>query len=151
MYAAPALLLPRPRTATPLTANRDDAPPTDAWAATELRAKGWFSEVVCRTFPDPHRAREKIWVPFLQKQCACVRPQPSPPPLGPRLSRCWWGAQDANTVLVGHSSGAVAAMRLLEKTPLLGAVLVSACHTDLGDAGERACAPHTANLPTLPT
>ena len=51
--------------------------------------------------------------------------------------------QDANTVLVGHSSGAVAAMRLLEKTPLLGAVLVSACHTDLGDAGERACAPHT--------
>ena len=45
-------------------------------------------------------------------------------------------------MLVGHSSGAVAAMRLLEKTPLLGAVLVSACHTDLGDAGERACAPH---------
>ena len=56
--------------------------------------------------------------------------------------------QDANTVLVGHSSGAVAAMRLLEKTPLLGAVLVSACHTDLGDAGERACAPHA--LPTFP-
>ena len=49
-----------------------------------------------------------------------------------------------------QSSGAVAAMRLLEKTPLLGAVLVSACHTDLGDAGERACAPHTANLPALP-
>ena len=131
-------------------------PPADAWAATELRAKGWFSEVVCRTFPDPHRAREKIWVPFLQKQCACVRPQPSPPPLGPRLCSAQLMVaagctQDANTVLVGHSSGAVAAMRLLEETPLLGAVLVSACHTDLGDAGERACAPHTANLPTLPT
>ena len=79
-------------------------------------------------------------------------PPAQPPPLGPWLSSAQLGgAQDANTVLVGHSSGAVAAMRLLEKTPLLGAVLVSACHTDLGDAGERACAPHTANLPTLPT
>ena len=53
-------------------------------------------------------------------------------------------------MLVGHSSGAVAAMRLLEKTPLLGAVLVSACHTDLGDAGERACAPHTDATTAFP-
>ena len=29
-------------------------------------------------------------------------------------------------------------MRLLETQPLAGCVLVSACHTDLGDAGERA-------------
>ncbi len=29
-------------------------------------------------------------------------------------------------------------MRLLEDQPLLGAVLVSSCHTDLGDANERA-------------
>ncbi len=62
------------------------------------------------------RAREKIWVPFLQRQCAC----------------------DADTIVIGHSSGAVACMRLLESTRLRGAVLVSACHTDLGDAGERA-------------
>ena len=62
------------------------------------------------------RAREKIWVPYLQGQCAC----------------------DADTIVIGHSSGAVACMRLLESTQLRGAVLVSACHTDLGDAGERA-------------
>ena len=86
MYVA-AARAPSPR--LPPGANcphpTDARAPADAWAATELRAKGWFSEVVCRTFPDPHRAREKIWVPFLQKQCACVRPQPSPSPLGPRL------------------------------------------------------------------
>eukprot|EP01046_Picozoa_sp_COSAG06_P085827 COSAG06_NODE_32490_length_505_cov_0.921182_2_plen_124_part_01 len=88
------------------------------WAADEFRATGWFSEVICRSFPDAHRAREKVWVPFLQRQCAC----------------------DGSTILIGHSSGAVACMRLLERpgTQLLGAVLVSACHTDLGDAGERA-------------
>ncbi len=55
-------------------------------------------------------------MPFLQQQCAC----------------------DANTIVVGHSSGAVACMRLLESTRLRGAVLVSACHTDLGLASERA-------------
>ena len=44
----------------------------------------------------------------------------------------------ADTVVVGHSSGAVAAMRLAEETPVAALVLVSACHTDLGDPGERA-------------
>ena len=63
------------------------------------------------------------------------------------------GATTIPNVIFGalNLTEVTAAMRLLEKTPLLGAVLVSACHTDLGDAGERACAPHTANLPTLPT
>ena len=45
---------------------------------------------------------------------------------------------DESTVLIGHSSGAVAAMRLLETNPLAGALLVSACHTDLGNAHEAA-------------
>jgi len=48
---------------------------------------------------------------------------------------------DSNTVVVGHSSGAACAMRLLETVPerpmLLGCVLVAACHTDLGDESER--------------
>jgi predicted alpha/beta hydrolase family esterase len=43
-----------------------------------------------------------------------------------------------DTILVGHSSGAVAAMRLAEETVVGGLVLVSACHSDLGDEGERA-------------
>ncbi|CAM9526947.1 unnamed protein product [Choristocarpus tenellus] len=43
-----------------------------------------------------------------------------------------------DSIVVGHSSGAVAAMRLLETDKLGGVVLVSACHTDLGNANERA-------------
>src|SRR5690606_22490502 len=44
---------------------------------------------------------------------------------------------DAETVLVGHSSGAVAAMRYAENHRLKGIVLVGACYTDLGMEEER--------------
>ena len=44
---------------------------------------------------------------------------------------------DEHTIIIGHSSGAVAAMRLAEKQPVLGIVLVAACHTDLGMKSER--------------
>jgi pimeloyl-ACP methyl ester carboxylesterase len=44
----------------------------------------------------------------------------------------------SGTVVVGHSSGAEAAMRLAETTKLRAIVLVSACHTDLGIESERA-------------
>ncbi len=72
-------------------------------------------EVVNRTFPDNVRARAGVWLPFLDSLGA-----------------------DERTVLVGHSSGAVAAMRYAETHRLLGSVLVGPCHTDLGDADERA-------------
>lgn len=72
-------------------------------------------EVVNCTFPDNVRARASVWLRFLETL----------------------GADD-NTVLIGHSSGAVAAMRYAETHRLLGSVLVGVCHTDLGDAGERA-------------
>lgn len=42
-------------------------------------------------------------------------------------------------VVVGHSSGALLAMRLLEgERKIKGAVLVACAHTDLGDENERA-------------
>ncbi|KAF0698177.1 Aste57867_11162 [Aphanomyces stellatus] len=85
-----------------------------AWLAEELRARG--VEVVLRDMPDPLGARESIWLPFVRDVMKC----------------------DENTVVVGHSSGAEAAMRLAETTTLLGMVLVAACVTDLGDEGERA-------------
>ena len=81
----------------------------------QLEKSRCFSEVVLRTMPDPMLARESIWVPFIRDELRA----------GP------------DTVLIGHSSGAEAGMRLLESFQLLGLVLVSACHTDLGDEGER--------------
>ena len=72
-------------------------------------------DVVNRTFPDNVRARASVWLPFLEELGA-----------------------DERTVLIGHSSGAVAALRYAESHRLLGSVLVGVCHTDLGDPGERA-------------
>ncbi len=86
---------------------------------------GWFPylkkeleklglKVVSQNFPDPVKARKEYWLPFLEKLGA-----------------------DENTILIGHSSGAVAAMRYAEKHQLLGTILVAACHTDLGMTSER--------------
>eukprot|EP00667_Euglena_gracilis_P028191 EG_transcript_35667 len=90
------------------------------WAQDQLTAiDGLFSEVVLPDcdggMPDPYAAREAVWLPYIRDVLKC----------------------DADTVLVGHSSGAVAALRLLESgTRVLGCVLVSACYTDLGDPRE---------------
>mmetsp|Transcript_13874 Transcript_13874/g.22127 ORF Transcript_13874/g.22127 Transcript_13874/m.22127 type:complete len:146 (+) Transcript_13874:469-906(+) len=65
--------------------------------------------------PDPNKARESIWIPFIQDKLKA----------------------DSNTILVGHSSGAEAGMRYAEERKLKGLVLVSACYTDLGVENER--------------
>ena len=79
----------------------------------ELSAIGL--DVINRTFPDNVKARARFWLPFLEQLGA---------------------AED--TILIGHSSGAVAAMRYAETHRLLGSILVGVCHTDLGDGGEAA-------------
>eukprot|EP01027_Heterolobosea_sp_BB2_P013905 GEZU01020008.1.p1 GENE.GEZU01020008.1~~GEZU01020008.1.p1 ORF type:complete len:144 (-),score=28.87 GEZU01020008.1:80-511(-) len=56
-----------------------------------------------------------FWLPFIEEELQC----------------------DEDTILIGHSSGAVAAMRYLETHKAHGLVLVSACHTDLGLPNER--------------
>ncbi len=83
------------------------------WLERELERIGLT--VINRTFPDNVRARAEVWLPFIEELGA-----------------------DEHTILVGHSSGAVAAMRYAETHRLLGSVLVGVCHTDLGDAGEAA-------------
>jgi len=65
-------------------------------------------------FPDPVLARAAFWLPFIQELGA-----------------------DENTILIGHSSGAVAAMRFAETYKILGSVLVGACYTDLGMTSEK--------------
>jgi len=81
------------------------------WLHKELQKKGVTS--VLRDMPDPNEAKEKIWLPFMRKMGA-----------------------DEKACIVGHSSGAEAAMRLLETDKIAGVCLVAACHTDLGEASE---------------
>ena len=83
------------------------------WLERELTRLGL--EVINQTFPDNVKARASYWLPFIESL----------------------GADDT-TILIGHSSGAVAAMRHAETHRLLGSVLVGVCYTDLGDGGEAA-------------
>ncbi|KAK7092513.1 hypothetical protein V1264_008249 [Littorina saxatilis] len=84
---------------------------------------GWLEEkltkagvkCILRDFPDPIKARESVWLPFMQDELSC----------------------DHNTIIVGHSSGAEAAMRYAETHKVKGIILVSACVTDLGEESER--------------
>ncbi|KAF8061074.1 RBBP9 [Scenedesmus sp. PABB004] len=61
--------------------------------------------------PDPVRAAEAAWLPFMAESLGCER----------------------GAVIVGHSSGAAAAMRFAETHRTAGLVLVSAYTTDQGD------------------
>jgi len=71
-------------------------------------------ETLSPNFPDPVTARSEYWLPFIES-------------LG----------TDEDTIIVGHSSGAVAGMRYAETHKLLGLVLVGACYTDLGYEEEK--------------
>ena len=71
--------------------------------------------VIARQFPDADLAPASSWLPFLENElCA-----------------------DDNSVLIGHSSGALAAMRYAENHKILGSILVGAMHTDLGIESEK--------------
>ena len=83
--------------------NHDDAP-EDKWfpyLERELPALG--ISVINKKFPDAVLARKKYWLPFLETLGA-----------------------DENMILIGHSSGAIAAMRFAETHRILGSVLVGA-------------------------
>eukprot|EP00192_Tetraselmis_astigmatica_P019417 CAMPEP_0117665778 /NCGR_PEP_ID=MMETSP0804-20121206/10002_1 /TAXON_ID=1074897 /ORGANISM="Tetraselmis astigmatica, Strain CCMP880" /LENGTH=215 /DNA_ID=CAMNT_0005473235 /DNA_START=521 /DNA_END=1169 /DNA_ORIENTATION=+ len=83
------------------------------WMEAKLLSKGY--KVALEDMPDPVRARENKWVPFIVSTLAG----------GPKeLEQC---------LVVGHSSGAAAAMRLAETHRLYGMVLVAAYTSDLGD------------------
>lgn len=88
-----------------------------SWFANEMQKKSHV-ECILRDFPDPKRCRESIWVPFLKDEIGL----------------------DENTIIIGHSSGAACAMRILENDDigkLRGAILVAAAYTDLGIESER--------------
>lgn len=84
-----------------------------SWFKAELEKIGF--ETFFETMPDSIIARSKYWLPFLRDHVQA-------------------GEHD---VIVGWSSGAVAAMRYAEENKLLGSVLISPCYTALGDALEK--------------
>lgn len=89
--------------------------PTDNWfpyLERELPKLG--IEVVNKQFPDAVLARKEFWLPFIKELGA-----------------------DKDTILIGHSSGAVASMRYAETNKILGSILVGVCHTDLGYETEK--------------
>jgi len=72
-------------------------------------------EVVAENMPDPDLARKQFWLPFIEGY-----------------------VKNHNSILVGHSSGAVAILQYLEENQAEGIVLVGASHTDLNDKKEKA-------------
>ncbi len=89
--------------------------PSDHWypyVQAELEKCG--VQVVNVQFPDLPLARMQYWLPFIKE----------------------FGV-DENTVLVGHSTGAIAAMRYAEIKRIQGSALVAAYYTDLGIEEEK--------------
>ena len=73
-------------------------------------------KVVARTFPDNVLARSSSWLPFLEHELKA----------------------DEHSILIGHSSGALAAMKYAENHKILGSVLVGTYWTHMGIETEKA-------------
>ena len=90
--------------------------PTDYWFPyLKKELEKLNVAVIASEFPDNQFARESYWIPFIQNVLKA----------------------DKDTILIGYSSGAIAAMRYAETRQLLGTVLVGAYYTDLGLSSEK--------------
>lgn len=83
------------------------------WLKTQLESLGF--ETFFETMPDSIIARSEYWLPFLKDHVKVGK----------------------NDVIIGWSSGAVAAMRYAETNVIRGSILVAPCYTDLGDDFEK--------------
>ncbi len=83
------------------------------WLKTELEKQGFTTSF--ETFPDSIIARKEYWLPFLHDYLKAGK----------------------GDILVGWSSGAVAAMRYAERHKIRGSVLISPSYTDLDNELER--------------
>ncbi|KAM4603706.1 serine hydrolase RBBP9 [Polymixia lowei] len=84
------------------------------WAKKQINK---IPDMTCllKNMPDPVVAREAVWLPFMEEDLRC----------------------DEETLIIGHSSGAAAAMRYAETHRVFGIILVGAYISDLGDDNER--------------
>lgn len=83
------------------------------WLKLELEKKGY--EVIFETMPDGIKARKDMWYPHMKDVLNI----------------------DENTIIIGHSSGATAAMYYAQRHHILASVLISPCYTDLGEELEK--------------
>ena len=83
--------------------------PWAVWLQQRIEKLGF--ETVFETMPDPEKARSKYWLPYMKDMLKI-------------------GSDD---VIIGYSSGAVAALRYGEQYDIRGSILVSPSYTDLGD------------------
>lgn len=94
-----------------------DSKCTDHWipyVKEQLASLG--IQALAPQFPDTELARKSIWVPYIKNELQA----------------------DEETIIIGHSSGAILAMYLAQKMELLGSVLVGTYHTTLGMESEQA-------------
>lgn len=83
------------------------------WVRDNLTEMGF--RVISETFPDNKLARKEIWLPFLKDDLKA----------------------DENTILIGHSSGGLAAMRFAQENKIYGSIIIGVSYTDLGDESEK--------------
>ncbi|MDN5274445.1 MAG: bbp9 [Candidatus Saccharibacteria bacterium] len=83
------------------------------WLERELKTLGY--DTFFETMPDSIIARKEYWLPFLKDQAKVTE----------------------DDVIIGWSTGAVAAMRYAENNKIAGSVLISPCYTDLDDELEK--------------
>lgn len=88
--------------------------PNDNWLPYVKQQLEADYEVLAPQFPDLPLAREEYWLPFLKNIID----------------------ETKKTVIIGHSTGAIAAMRFAETNKILGSVLVGTYATDLGIESE---------------
>ncbi len=84
-----------------------------SWLKEELEKLGF--DTFFETFPDSIIARSEYWLPFLKNHVKA----------------------GSNDVLIGWSSGAVAAMRYAEENKIKGSILIAPSYTDMGDSLEK--------------
>lgn len=79
------------------------------WLKEQLQIAG--HTVLTPDMPDSEIAHMNIWLPYMENELHV----------------------DENTIVIGHSSGAVAAMRYAETHKIKASILIGACYTDIDD------------------